>query len=99
MWMQYFAFDIMGEVGFGESFHQAATGRSHFETEFLRHGMSMLAWVTPIPWLYHLALAIPAVPGFTKDWLDLLAWSVDQAKLKLQVLLPANVMINYSPLP
>ncbi|KAL8833665.1 MAG: hypothetical protein Q9170_004151 [Blastenia crenularia] len=84
VWMQYFAFDIMGEVGFGESFHQTATGRSHFETEFLRKGMTMLAWVTPMPWLYHLGLAIPPVPGFTKDWLALLAWSVNQAKKKLQ---------------
>lgn len=75
----------MGEIGFGKSFEQAATGRSHFETEFLRHGMTMLAWVTPIPWLYHLGLALPAIPGFTKNWLDLLAWSVDQAKLKLEV--------------
>ncbi|KAI4180677.1 MAG: hypothetical protein L6R41_007075 [Letrouitia leprolyta] len=85
-WMQYFAFDIMGEIGFGKSFEQAATGRSHFETEFLRHGMTMLAWVTPIPWLYHLGLALPAIPGFTKNWLDLLAWSVDQAKLKLEIM-------------
>ncbi|KAI4156984.1 MAG: hypothetical protein L6R39_000847 [Caloplaca ligustica] len=84
-WMQYFAFDAMGELGFGKAFNQVKSGRSHFETEFLRHGMSMLAWVTPVPWLYHLALALPAIPGLTKNWLDLLAWSVEQVELRLRL--------------
>lgn len=54
----------------------------------------MLALVTPIPWLYRLSLAIPAIPGFTKSWLSVLAWSVDQAKARLEVYRP---MLQHSP--
>ena len=81
-WFQYFAFDIMGELGFGKSFDQVKTAKSHFETEFLREGMSILAFVTPVPWLYHLGLSIP---GLTRDWQALLSWSARQAKQKIKV--------------
>ncbi|KAL9005078.1 MAG: hypothetical protein Q9188_002125 [Gyalolechia gomerana] len=39
-------------------------------------------------------LAIPAIPGFTKSWLSVLAWSVDQAKVKLEVYRP---MLQHTP--
>ena len=81
-WFQYFGFDVMGELGFGKSFDQIKNGQPHFETEFLRDGMSLLATVTPVPWLYHLGLS---VPGFTKDWQALLSWSAGQAKRKAEV--------------
>lgn len=81
-WFQYFAFDVMGELGFGKSFHQVQNAKSHFQTDFLRKGMSILAIVTPVPWLYHLALSIP---GLTRDWQALLSWSVQQVKQRLEV--------------
>ena len=81
-WFQYFGFDVMGELGFGGSFNQVKNAQPHFETEFLREGMSILATVTPVPWMYHLALSIP---GLTKDWQALLSWSAGQAKKKMEV--------------
>lgn len=81
-WFQYFGFDVMGELGFGRSFHQIKTGTPHFETEFLREGMAILATVTPVPWLYHLAQSIP---GLTKEWQSMLSWSAGQAKQKIEV--------------
>ena len=44
--------------------------------------MSILATVTPVPWMYHLALSIP---GLTKNWQALLSWSARQAKQKMEV--------------
>ena len=85
VWFQYFAFDVMGELGFGESFNQVRTAKSHFETDFFRHGMSILALVTPVPWLYHLTRSLPGLPGPTKDWLALLSWSAQKAKAKIGV--------------
>lgn len=81
-WFRYFGFDVMGEIGFGKSFDQIKTAKPHFETEFLREGMTILATVTPVPWLYHLARS---VPGLTKDWQALLSWSARQAKQKIEV--------------
>lgn len=72
----------MGELGFGKSFDQVKTAKSHFETDFLREGMEILAIVTPVPWLYHLALSIP---GLTRGWQALLSWSARQAKQKTHV--------------
>ena len=82
VWFQYFAFDVMGELGFGKTFNQVRTAKSHFETDFLRNGMSLLAIVTPVPWLYHLGCSIP---GLTRDWEELLSWSARQAERKVSV--------------
>lgn len=82
VWFQYFAFDVMGELGFGQNFNQVKTAKSHFETDFLRNGMSLLAVVTPVPWLYHLGRSVPCL---TRQWEELLSWSARQAKRRVEV--------------
>ena len=82
VWFQYFAFDVMGELGFGNPFNQVRTAKSHFETNFLREGMSLLAIVTPVPWLYHLGRTMPRL---TRDWEELLSWSARQAQHRIEV--------------
>ncbi|KAL8822365.1 MAG: hypothetical protein Q9191_006899, partial [Dirinaria sp. TL-2023a] len=81
VWFQYFAFDVMGELGFGKNFNQIRTAKSHFETDFLRNGMSLLAIVTPMPWLYHLGRSLPCL---TRQWDKLLSWSARQAKHRVE---------------
>ncbi|KAN0108780.1 cytochrome P450 [Hyaloscypha variabilis] len=76
-WMNYYAFDMMGDMAFGKSFDMLKTGEKHDMIELLQEGMAPLGVITPIPWLLVLIQDIPGIGSgpkkFTKYHLEQIA--------------------------
>lgn len=49
-WFKYFAFDAMGELGLGESFHMLEREDNRWIPDLLMAGMADIAQLQPIPW-------------------------------------------------
>jgi hypothetical protein len=60
-WCHFITFDIMGELGFGQSYGQLESGRLHDAldqiTKFLRIGVCAIQ----VPWLVNLVQSIPGL--------------------------------------
>jgi hypothetical protein len=60
-WCHFITFDIMGELGFGQSYGQLESGRLHNAldqiTKFLRIGVSAIQ----VPWLVNIVQSIPGL--------------------------------------
>ena len=56
-WISYFAFDNMGELAFNKSFGMLDKHEWTGSVKTLRHGLGIFGYVTPAPWLAHVAFA------------------------------------------
>jgi hypothetical protein len=60
-WCHFITFDIMGELGFGQSYGQLESGRLHDAldqiTKFLRIGIC----AAQVPWLVNIVQSIPGL--------------------------------------
>ena len=60
-WCHFITFDVMGELGFGQSYGQLESGRLHDSidqiTKFLRIGVSAIQ----VPWLVNIVQSIPGL--------------------------------------
>ncbi|KAE9378415.1 cytochrome P450 monooxygenase-like protein [Stipitochalara longipes BDJ] len=68
-WMNYYAFDMMGDMAFGKSFDMLKTGEKHDMIELLQEGMAPLGVVTPIPWILILLQDIPGLAAGPKKFI------------------------------
>lgn len=59
-WFDYFAFDVMGDLAFGESFGMLESGESHWAVKLLSEGMDPLHLMLP-PWTFRILTAIPGL--------------------------------------
>ena len=53
--MSYFTFDTMGELAFNKSFGMLDKHEWSGSVKLLRNGLGILGYVTPAPWLAHVA--------------------------------------------
>lgn len=60
-WFNYYSFDVMGDLAFGQSFDMLKNGRAHFAMELLISGMLPLGLLTPISWMIPVMVAAPLV--------------------------------------
>ena len=58
-WFKYFAFDVMGELGFGESFHMLDSDENRWVPDLLEAGMADIAQLMPVPWMTILLHRLP----------------------------------------
>ena len=72
----------MGDLAFGKSFDMLKDGKEHFAIQQLKDGMAALGPLTPVPWLFILCAALP---GLTRDWNKMLAWSSQQVHKRIKV--------------
>ena len=77
-----FTFDVMGDVAFGTDFDGVASGNTHSAVKTMRMGLKPLAFFWPVPWLWHLLMAIP---GALKPWTQLNAWARGELHNRLKV--------------
>ncbi|RDL29909.1 Uncharacterized protein BP5553_10536 [Venustampulla echinocandica] len=70
LWFNFYSFDVMGDLAFGQSFDMMKNQEQHFALKLLQAGMAPLGILTPIPWILVILRKIPgAVNGlkmFTK---------------------------------
>ncbi|KAB5536218.1 cytochrome P450 [Coniochaeta sp. 2T2.1] len=62
-WFKYFAFDAMGELGFGESFHMLDRDDNRWLPDLLMAGMADIAQQQPIPWATPVLHRLPVTAG------------------------------------
>ncbi|GME28392.1 Cytochrome p450 [Neofusicoccum parvum] len=65
-YMSWFAYDVMGLVGFGRDFGQLRTRGGDSAVQGLREQMKFLAFMKHIPWVINVALYIPGASGMEK---------------------------------
>ncbi|OQU97048.1 hypothetical protein CLAIMM_03051 [Cladophialophora immunda] len=58
-WCDFFAFDVMGDLGFGEDFGMLLEAKPHPYMVFMHHALRMLSIFSHIPWFKQL---IPYLP-------------------------------------
>ncbi|KAI9828870.1 MAG: hypothetical protein M1819_006485 [Sarea resinae] len=58
-WIEYFAFDIMGDLGFGTSFHMLESGESHHYVEFVHVAFKYISSLGNVSWIIPLAGLVP----------------------------------------
>ncbi|KAF2689772.1 cytochrome P450 67 [Lentithecium fluviatile CBS 122367] len=58
-WANLFAFDVMGEIGFGKDFHGITSGEEHPAIKGIHEHVAVLGLLQTVPWLLNLLSAIP----------------------------------------
>lgn len=63
-WFNFYSFDVMGDLGFGQPFDMLKSGKSHWAINLLNEGMDPVGFCFP-PWFFRTLLAIPgAATGY-----------------------------------
>ncbi|CAI6342209.1 unnamed protein product [Periconia digitata] len=70
-WMMMLAFDVMGEIGFGNDFGGLATGKEHEAAQAIHKHMSIIGTVGTVPWLLYL---LQFIPGAGSGWAPFINW-------------------------
>lgn len=69
-WMKYFAFDAMGELGLGESFHMLDKEDNRWVPDLLMAGMADIAQLQVIPWTTPILHRIPFIAGGPRNFIQ-----------------------------
>jgi hypothetical protein len=72
-WAMFFAFDVMGDLGFGKDFHMLEKGREDDATLGIHNSMSAFGYMHHVIWLLHFIVSIPGIVSpFNKfrDWCE-----------------------------
>ncbi|KAK6954544.1 hypothetical protein Daesc_004511 [Daldinia eschscholtzii] len=64
-WCNYLTFDIMGEIGFGESFHCVSSGIKNPVIQCIHDHMYILGILSHVPWLLNM---FGKIPGASKAY-------------------------------
>ncbi|KAB8263331.1 cytochrome P450 [Aspergillus pseudonomiae] len=78
-WSMLFAFDIMGDVGFGRDFGNLATGNAHPVISAVHDHMRFIGVVSHLPWLLNM---LGKIPGAAAGYQGLFKWCADQIETK-----------------
>ena len=81
-WCMFFAFDLMGEIGFGKSFENLATGIENPAIKAIHDHMKTIAIGGTVPWLLNI---VGAIPGAAAPFQDFFSICAEQMNLRYQV--------------
>ncbi|KAK8192010.1 putative cytochrome P450 [Phyllosticta capitalensis] len=62
-WLSYFAYDVMGRIGYSRNFGQLVDGAEHDAVEGLRKSQAIFGTLKPVPWVLNFLMAIPGATG------------------------------------
>ncbi|KAK2734555.1 hypothetical protein FQN55_002597 [Onygenales sp. PD_40] len=80
-WCKFWAFDVMGELSFGESFKMLTEEANRWVPDLLEAGMANVGKFTPIPWATPIVHRIPFLFKGPKTFLEFVGSKVaDRAK-------------------
>ncbi|KAK7538241.1 putative cytochrome P450 [Phyllosticta citribraziliensis] len=82
-WFSYFAYDIMGRVGYSRDFGQLLDGAEHDAVEGLRKSQAIFGTLKPVPWVLNFLMAIP---GATGEFGRYAAWCRNLVEEKREIL-------------
>jgi hypothetical protein len=72
-WTMFFAFDLMGEIGFGKAFDNMTTGVEHPAIQAIHDHIKILAIMGTVPWLLNILGSIPGAAGAFSEFFGLCA--------------------------
>ncbi|KAM7212208.1 cytochrome P450 [Rhypophila decipiens] len=79
-WFKYFAYDCMGEVGLGETFHMLDKPDNRWVPDLLMAGMADIAQLQPIPWSTPILHRLPLIAGGPKSFIRFIMDQVQARK-------------------
>ncbi|KAK2785655.1 hypothetical protein FQN52_008343 [Onygenales sp. PD_12] len=69
-WLDYFGFDVMGDLAFGKSFNMAKSGDAHYALKQMENSRTMVGALMNAPWTFNLLLSLPFVSGVRTEWVE-----------------------------
>ncbi|KAF2713713.1 putative P450 monooxygenase [Pleomassaria siparia CBS 279.74] len=79
-WFNLYSFDVMGDLGFGESFGMIERGEEHWAIALLNAGMDPMGLWLP-SWAFR---AIVTIPGATKDYFRFIHYCCNQIDARIK---------------
>ncbi|KAG9229378.1 cytochrome P450 monooxygenase-like protein [Amylocarpus encephaloides] len=80
-WFNFYAFDIMGEMAFGQSFEMIKSGTEHKLLSLMHNGMASIGPLTPIAWILPL---LKQIPGAAKESKEFVKYNTEQVARRKQ---------------
>jgi hypothetical protein len=77
-WASLFAFDIMGEIGFGKDFNSVASGHEHPAIKSVHEHVAVLGLLQTVPWFLNLMGAIPGAAAGFSDFFGICQREMDE---------------------
>ncbi|CRG86026.1 Cytochrome P450 67 [Talaromyces islandicus] len=68
-WIQFFSFDVMGDLVFGKSFGMLEEGRPHFILGQMTAMGPLVGALICVPWMFILFQSMPVVSHMRKQWI------------------------------
>jgi cytochrome P450 len=81
-WFKYFAYDVMGELAFGESFGMLTAEENRWVPDLLEAGMEDIGYLQPVPWATLLLHNIPFTAKGAKSFLNFVGNQVAKRSAK-----------------
>lgn len=81
-WFNYYAFDVMGDLAFGESFHNLSSGMEHPVVGQIHRAMFPVAVLSPILWMIPIFVKLPKL---SDDYNSFFAWCAAQVEKRRQM--------------
>jgi len=81
-WTMMLAFDIMGDIGFGNDFGAVATGEEPAAAKAIHDHMTILGIFDMTPWLLYL---LQFIPGASAGYAPFFKWCADTINAKRAV--------------
>ncbi|OAL34587.1 hypothetical protein AYO20_06217 [Fonsecaea nubica] len=66
-WCDFFAFDVMGDLGFGEDFHMLIEAKPHPYMVFMHQGLRLLSIFAHVPWIKPILPWVPVDAQTKRD--------------------------------
>lgn len=89
-WCSFYAFDVMGQVGFGRPWGMLEDGNLHEAIGQLHKAMVPLGVLSPVPWLLRLVTDIPGANAAVQDFMAW-CWAQLAEKKKVHKSLPNKI--------
>ena len=75
MWLNYYSFDVMGDLAFGKSFNMLESGSAHWVMELLEAAMLPMGFLMPTTWLIPVLAHAPLLGN---EYRRFFAWCAEQ---------------------
>jgi tryprostatin B 6-hydroxylase len=83
-WFNYYSFDVMGDLAFGESFDMLKNDQEHWAVGLMNEGLEALVFLFPV-WLFRVLVAIP---GLLRDHERIVKFCNERLEKRIKVMWP-----------
>lgn len=81
-WFNYYSFDVMGDLAFGESFNMLVDGKDAYILKQLHADMKSIGLFSHLTWLFPF---VKRIPGLNADYLKFWTWVGERVNGRIQV--------------